>query len=125
MVRNYLLVAFRNMLRNKAFSAINVLGLGLGIGCSLLIFLWVRDESSVDKFHQNGPQLYSLFERQYHDGAVFANHNTPGMLSQELKKVYPEVVHATSYAWNHLNTFEANDKVLKVDGNYAHPDFFE
>ncbi|WP_205573274.1 ABC transporter permease [Flavisolibacter nicotianae] len=78
MVKNYLLVALRNMQRNKAFTAINVLGLALGIACSLLIFLWVNDEYSIDRFHQNSPQLYSIFERQYHDGTVFANHNTPG-----------------------------------------------
>lgn len=112
------------MQRNKAFTAINVLGLALGIACSLLISLWVSAEFRIDTFHQNNPQLYSVFERQYHDGTVFANHNTPGLLAKELKKTYPEVKLATGYAWNNKSTFEANNKIIKEDGNYAGEDFF-
>ena len=125
MIRNYLLVALRNMQRNKSFSAINIAGLALGITCSLLIYLWVQDEHNVDRFHANGAQLYSVFERQYHDGKVEAAHSTPGLLSREMKKAFPEVTHATGYAWNELNTFEANNKILKKEGNYAGEDFFK
>jgi putative ABC transport system permease protein len=57
MLRNYLSIALRNFWRNKTFSAINILGLALGLTCSLLIFLWVRDEVSVDGYHANGPHL--------------------------------------------------------------------
>ncbi|HET7896406.1 MAG TPA: ABC transporter permease, partial [Flavisolibacter sp.] len=113
------------MLRNKAFSFINIMGLALGMACSLLIFLWVRDEYGVDNFHRNGSQLYSVFERQYHDGIVDAGHSTPGLLAPELKKVYPEVQLATPFAWNELNTFEANQKIIKKSGNYAGADFFQ
>lgn len=113
------------MQRNKAFTAINVLGLALGIACSLLIFLWVSDEYSIDRFHQNSPQLYSVFERQYHDGIVDAGHNTPGLLSQEMKNVFPEVEHATGFSWSELGTFEANGKIIKESGNYAGEDFFK
>jgi putative ABC transport system permease protein len=125
MVKNYLLVAIRNMQRNKAFSFINIMGLTLGMACSLLIFLWVRDEYSIDKFHKNGDRLYSVFERQYHDGTVDAAHSTPGLLPQELKKSFPEVQYASSFAWNELSTFEANKKIIKEDGNYAGADFFK
>ena len=53
MLKNYLLVAFRNLWRNKTFSAINIIGLSLGLTCSLLILLWVRDQRSIDTFHAN------------------------------------------------------------------------
>ena len=48
MIKNYLLVAIRNLKRNKTFSFINILGLGLGMACSLMIMLWVQSEYSVD-----------------------------------------------------------------------------
>jgi hypothetical protein len=65
MITNYLKTAWRTIFRNKAFSAINILGLALGLTCSLFIMLWVLDERAVDGFHANGKQLYQVYERQY------------------------------------------------------------
>src|SRR4051812_35816049 len=125
MFRNYLKTAFRNLWKNKAFSFINIMGLALGLACSLLIMLWVNDEYNVDAFHKNGSWLYSVYERQYRDGDVQAFHGTPGILADELKRVMPEVQYATNYAWNDLTTFEANNKIIKENGNHAGQDFFK
>ena len=125
MLKNYIKIAFRNLWKNKAFSLINIMGLALGLACSLLIMLWVNDEYKVDAFHKNGAQLYSVFERQYRDGRVDAFHGTPGVLADELKRVLPEVQFATNYAWHELSTFEANNKVIKENGNHAGQDFFK
>ncbi|MES2647237.1 MAG: ABC transporter permease [Bacteroidota bacterium] len=125
MFRNYFKIAFRNLWKNKAFSVINIMGLALGLACSLLIMLWVIDEYKVDAFHKNGDQLYSIIERQYRDGKIDAFHGTPGVLAEEMKKVLPDVQFATNYAWDELSTFEANNKVLKKTGNHAGPDFFK
>ena len=62
MFKNYLKTAFRNLWKNKVFSLINIMGLALGLACSLLIMLWVNDEYNVDAFHKNGSRLYSVFE---------------------------------------------------------------
>src|SRR6266699_7148975 len=110
MFKNYLITALRNLWRNKIFSFINILGLAFGITCSLLILLWVQDEYSVDAFHKNGTQLYSVYERQNHDGQLSAFHGSPGVMADEMKRVLPEVQYATNFAWNELNTFEANNK---------------
>ena len=61
MLKNYLLVALRNLKKNKTFSLINILGLALGLACSLLIFLWVNDERDMDKFNEHTNQLYSVY----------------------------------------------------------------
>ena len=53
MLRSYLKIAFRNLLRRKGFSFINIFGLGIGMASSILILLWVLDELSYDKFHRN------------------------------------------------------------------------
>ncbi len=125
MFKNYLKTAFRNLWKSKVFSAINVMGLALGLACSLLIILWVNDEYNMDAFHKNGSRLFSVFERQYRDGQVDAFHGSPGVLADELKRVMPEVQYATNYAWNELSTFEANGKIIKEDGNHSGPDFFK
>jgi len=124
MLKNYFLVAWRNMIRNKAFSGINILGLALGMTCSLLIMLWVQDERSVDGFHANGPQLYQVFERDYFDGKVDASFPTQGLLAGELKRVIPEVQYSSSLEWNTTNTFEAGKKIAKMSGSFAGADFF-
>jgi putative ABC transport system permease protein len=124
MIRNYFKIAWRNLVKNKAFSLINISGLALGMACSLLIMLWVADEKHVDSFHKHDENLYSVFERQIHDGQIDAGHYTPGMLATEMKLKLPEVEFAAPMAWNDLNTFEANNKILKEDGNYSGPDFF-
>ncbi|MEJ7684813.1 MAG: ABC transporter permease [Segetibacter sp.] len=53
MIKSYLKIAFRNLQKDKTFSAINIIGLVLGLACSLLIFLWVNDERNIDKFNTN------------------------------------------------------------------------
>ena len=122
---HYMKTTMRNLWKNKAFSVINIMGLALGLACSLLIMLWVNDEYKVDAFHKNGKRLYSVFERQIRDGQVNAFHGTPGILADEMKRVIPEVQYATNYAWNELATFEANNKIIKENGNHAGQDFFK
>jgi len=90
-----------------------------------LILLWVHDERNIDSFHELDDRLYSVFERQYHDGVIDTYYNTPALLAKELKIVFPEVEFASEMAWNELSTFEFNGKILKKDGNYASEDFFK
>ncbi len=124
MIRNYFKIAWRNLIRNKAFSGINIVGLALGMACSLLILLWVQDERSMDGFHTNGKQLYQVYERQQYDGKIEADYLTQGLLADELKRVIPEVQYASSMEWNNPVTFEAGDKINKMEGTFAGADFF-
>jgi ABC-type antimicrobial peptide transport system permease subunit len=129
MLRNYFKTAWRNIIRNKAFSFINIAGLALGLTCSLLIFLWVHDERSVDGFHKNGKYLFQVYEKNYLDGKIDASYPTQGLLAEELKKVIPEVEFASGLEYasapGTMNTFEARDKVIKMVGCYAGEDFFK
>ena len=128
MIKNYLKIAWRNIMRNKAFSMINIFGLALGIACSLLILLWVNDERSVDTFHVNGKYLYQVYERQFYDGKVEASYPTQGLLAQELKNNFPEIQYASAYEYaaapGSQSTFEANNKIIKFNGAFAGEDFF-
>ncbi len=129
MVKNYIKLAWRNLKRNKSFSSINILGLALGLTCSLLIMLWVLDEKSVDGFHANGKSLFQVYERWTFDGKTTASYPTQGLLAEELKKVFPEI-EATAGTENvagpnAANTFAANNKILKSVGLFAGPDYFK
>jgi ABC-type antimicrobial peptide transport system permease subunit len=124
MITNYLKTAWRAIFRNKAFSTINILGLALGLTCSLLIMLWVQDERRVDGFHANGKQLYQVYERQYNEGKIDAGYFTQGLLADELKRTIPEVQYASSLERSMPFTFEAGDKLAKMEGSNAGPDFF-
>jgi putative ABC transport system permease protein len=125
MLKNYLLVAFRNLKKNKLFSFINIVGLALGIACSLLILLWVHDERGMDAFHANKTRLYNIYERQFYDGRVEAGYFTPGMLGMELKRKIPEIEQAVDYkTGDDILTFQSGDKIIKEQGSYASEDFF-
>ncbi len=77
MLRNYLKIAWRNLVRNKAFSAINILGLALGMASSLLICLWINDELSIGTHYANAPHLYRVMEHEIADGRIVTDEDTP------------------------------------------------
>ncbi len=125
MFKSYFTVAWRNLLRSKTFSVINILGLALGIACSLFIFLWVRDEVSIDRYHANGKHLYRVMERQIYDGKRAAQPGLPGLIAPEMAKKFPEIVYASGAEWEDLMTLEVGDKRNKEDGQWAGPDWFK
>ncbi|MDB4918516.1 ABC transporter permease [Mucilaginibacter sp.] len=125
MIKNYLKIAWRNLWRNKFFSTINILGLALGMACSVLIILWVQNELSVDSFHKNSDRLYAVIERQYYDHKIMGQYSVPGVLADEMKKTLPQVEYAVQMAWNNQNTFQVGTKILKLEGTSASADFFK
>lgn len=129
MFKHYFITAIRNIRRNKVFSLINILGLALGIASSFLIFLWVRQEYSIDNTHQNRDRLFLVYLRQYIDGKPVATYNTPGLLARELKRKIPQIRYAANVSWlkdtpDRL-AFEANHKNISFEGCYADTDFFK
>jgi predicted permease len=125
MFKNYFKTAWRNLIRNKAFSFINIAGLALGMTCSLLIMLWVNDEKSVDSFHVHAAQLYDVYYKQFFNNDVQAQKYTSGALPAELKKEIPEIQYASGFRPKEPSTFEANKKILKQDAAFAGADFFK
>jgi putative ABC transport system permease protein len=125
MIKNYIKIAWRNLWKNKFFSTINILGLALGMACSVLILLWVQNELSIDSFHANNSRLYAIIERQYYDGKITGQYSVPGLLADQMKKVIPEVEYATELDYNEDNTFQVGDKILKLNGGFAEAGLFK
>ncbi len=119
MFKNYIKTALRSFLRHKGFTFINVAGLAIGIACCILIFLWVQDELSYDRFHENTKELYV---------ATFSNGSivTPTALSDFLKTEYPEFIHTSRYSGQGRNLLRCNDKEIYQDGGVmVDPDFLK
>ncbi len=125
MIKNFLRTTIRNIRNNKAFSFINIIGLAFGITCSLLILLWVKDEWSYDKGQANGNRMFIIYQRQYIDQKMSAGYYTPGLLATELKKNIPGIEEAIGYMDCNKATFEAEDKILKLDGAWTGADYFK
>lgn len=95
MLKNYLKIAYRNLVKNKIYTGINILGLTLGLTCCLLIFLQVREELSYDKFWENQKNIYRVaLERIYPDHVNFYA-IIPDGFSEVFKNEIPEVEEAT------------------------------
>ncbi|HXB90827.1 MAG TPA: ABC transporter permease [Puia sp.] len=125
MIKNFFKIAIRNLWKQKGYSFLNIFGLAMGMTCSLLILLWIRDEKSVDNFHAKGSRLYSVYERQSYDGKIESGYFTPGVLAPEMKRVLPDVEMASGFTWRNENTFQVGDKILKEFGSCADSNFFE
>jgi hypothetical protein len=101
MLRNYLKVALRNLIRNKTFSAINVLGLALGMASSLLIGLWIADELSIGKHYPNADQLYRVMAHEIADGQIVTSEDTPACWPKSLKSGFRKLCTRPGFrGWN-------------------------
>jgi len=124
MIKNYLLITFRNLLRNKAFSFINIVGLAFGISCSLVIFLWVGDELHTDRFHVHGDRLYKIMENQrYSGGQIYTFNSTPGPMAPVLKDEFPEIELSTRMSWEERRLFQYGEKSFYQQGRFVDQDF--
>lgn len=125
MLLKNIVVAWRNFRKGKLISAINLGGLTLGVTFCLIILLWVKDERSVDAFHQNTSRIYNIYEREFADGKVTHDYSTPGLLADELKKKIPEIQYATVFDRNNENAMRVGEKSIKYKGLYANQDFLK
>lgn len=122
MLKNYLKIAFRNLLRSKGFSIINISGLAIGMASALLILLWIQNEISIDRFHAKTERIYTLNNRDKFNGELWAWNTTPKILAPTVKKDYPEVEDAVRIN-NTSFLFTVGDKHLNESGYFTDPGF--
>ncbi|HMH21511.1 MAG TPA: ABC transporter permease [Puia sp.] len=138
MLKNYLKIACRNIIRHQAHTAINVTGLALGMTCCLFIFLWVRNERQVDNFHRNEKNLYTAYQTIVSNGKVDGTYTTPvsydslqRFLLEDLPASVPEVKDVVFYLkgyelpWGHPESFQVGEKIVRLKGSRASKGFFK
>jgi putative ABC transport system permease protein len=119
MFKNYLKITLRNLKKNKIYSFINIAGLAIGLACCILILLWVQDELSYDRFHENAGDLYIA---TFSNGSII----TPTALAGFLKEEYLEILHSSHFIGIGDNLLRY--KETEINENYGimiDPDFLK
>ncbi len=115
MLTNYLKIAWRNLLRNKAFSAINIVGLAIGLATCLLISLFVLNELSYDRFNEKADRIVRVIFRGTMNGGQIAEATIMAPTAQTLKANYPEIQAVTRLRRGGSALFSYKDKTFKED----------
>jgi len=97
MLKSYLKIALRNIKKNKVYSFINISGLAIGMACAILIFMWVTDELSYDKFYKNADNIYRVNKKYEIGDNIDYNPRTPYLLAQTLNQNFAEVKTSTVF----------------------------
>ena len=122
MFKNYLKIAIRNMVRHRGYSVINVAGLAIGMACALLILLWIQDELSYDRFHQNADRLHlvALTQRLETGQQTIPSQQAP--LGPLLKENVPEISEYARFR-EYFYTLSYGEKTFREEIYFADPSF--
>ena len=125
MLKNYLTIAWRNLLKNKLFSSINIIGLALGMAIALLIGLWITDELQFDHYYQHHDRLARVAVLPYiHEDTIYTNLTIQMPLGNELRTKYGKDLKYTSLvAGGGSHIIAAGEKKVSGDAIYAQQDF--
>jgi putative ABC transport system permease protein len=112
MLRNYLVISFRNIVKNKWFSLINLAGLAVGMACFVLILAYVRFELSCDRFHEKSDRIFRVISREASPRAdvIEFSDGSPDVLAAALAADIPEINRTTR-----ICTFFGEEVVLQSD----------
>ena len=117
MLKNYIIIAVRNLKAKKAFSFINITGLAVGMAGAILIFLWVQNEYGYDAFHVNNKTLYKVWYKFVSKDYTGTSEITAGPLGNALNQGYPEVKSASRIYWTEVRLFNYKEVSIKAKGN--------
>lgn len=123
MLRNYFVIAIRNLLKNKGFTFINISGLAVGMACTIMIMLWVESEITYDGFHENKDRIYEAWNRDTFSGALQCWNTTPKVLAKYIRQDFPEVQDVVRVDWGAEYLFSYKEKRIKESGNIVDSGF--
>ena len=113
MLQNYLKIAFRNLLNDKVYSSINILGLAIGFSASALILLWVNDEMNFENTHEHKHRIYQAWNQVTEKGKTSSWNVTPQSMGLALQKDYPEVEKMVRVDWPDKYLFQSKETKIK------------
>jgi putative ABC transport system permease protein len=125
MIKNFFKVAWRNLLRNKAFSFINISGLSIGMAAAILIMLWIQSEVTKEQFHEKKSRIYEAWNKATFSGKLQCWSTTPKILARTIEKDIPEIERAVRVSWNRNFLFSIGDKRITANGNMVDSGFLQ
>ncbi len=123
MLKNFIKIGWRNLLKNKGFSALNISGLAIGMASAIIILLWVQSELRYDNFYPKQDRLMAAWNRDKWDNEIKCWLSTPKVLGPNIKKDYPEIEKETRVNWGDNLLFSIGEKRLTIHGTCVDPDF--
>ena len=119
MIKNYFKIGWRNLVKSKGYSAINIGGLAVGMAVAILIGLWVYDELTFDKYHKNYDRIAQVMIKGNFNGQGFSSHALPRPLEQELRNKYGRnFKHIVMSRWNEGHILSVGDKKISQTGRF-------
>src|SRR5688500_11355839 len=125
MFKNYFLVTIRNLRKNGFYSFINIAGLSIGIACSILILLWVFDETSYNKFHPKYDRLYQVWVNARFDGKISSWTSVPLPTYEAMKTADSNIKKAVVTDWGGTHLLTVGENRLMKKGYFASEEFLE
>lgn len=125
MFQTYFITAIRSLKKNLSFSILNIAGLAIGIACAGLIFLWVKDELTLNDYFKNQKHLHRINNTQTYDGETFVFNSTPGPLADAIKVEIPGIKNATRMSWKMSMPFTKDENSITEQGYFVDPSFLE
>lgn len=125
MLKNYFTIAWRNMVRNKSFSAINLLGLAIGMAATGLILLWVQDELSWNRDQQQYDRVYQVYANRNFNGNIYTDGSIFLPAADALEQSAPQVEAAVFTSYGETQVLGLGDKKIKKNGLRVSPHFFK
>ena len=126
MLWNYLKIAVRNLKKQKGYSIINISGLAIGMACCMLILLWVQDELSYDRFHENLDNIYRVVCKRQNENNIYLFAVTPAPIAAAIKRDFPEIEKATMLGFQGGFTVKCGNEVFRESRyRFVDTDFFE
>ncbi|RFM25707.1 ABC transporter permease [Deminuibacter soli] len=127
MYQNYLKIAWRNLLKDRQSTMLNLAGLATGLACVLFIYLWVIDELHVDRFYDNSDRLMQLMEKRNYNGKIGVSEESSGLLAAAVARDVPGVQYAVTVipaGWFPKSTLTEGEHNFNASGQYAGKDYF-
>lgn len=125
-LKNYLLIAFRSLLKQRSYALINIAGLSISLAVAMLILLWVQDEWNMDKFHVNGDRIYRLKRTIPLENNTFdVYEGTPYPLLSTAQEEFPEVEKYIPLGSSDERSIQYGATNFRVIGSYANRSYFE
>lgn len=118
MLKNLFKIAFRNIFKDKVYSAINILGLTIGITCSMFLFMYILDELSYDRYHTNANNIYRIVSNIKEPDNAFTWAVAQVPMAQELRNNYPEVKNAVRFYGTGRTLYKNGEKQFNEEDFY-------
>ena len=125
MIKHYFKITIRRLFKQKTYSITNILGLTVGLTASILIFLWMLDELSVDRFHAKIDRTYKVMINDIYADSRMETYEAPTvMIGKALRKDVPEIDEVVQTSWNEEMLVKIGEKKFIESGLYADPGLF-